>query len=279
VYAIIGFSRVHISQEVAERFNTLTLHSRVPLSEHARGPVFDGDQAAELPEVERLRQQLMVYEELLDEHELRVREQSFAIEKRAQEMRLILDNVNQGLLMLNRSGVVEGQSSLVVKEWLGCDPAGQHLQDMRQLSEAFREEFGFGWDALIEGIMPTELCVDQLPQRFEVGERTFRLGYQVIADKGDKTQGCLVVITDITAELAAQRERGYESELARLLSQAVEDSKSVLDFVREIDSRLSSLRAESDDAGACARQLHTIKGNRAPKLPPITNSTGLSSSS
>ena len=59
-----------------------------------------------------------------------------------------------------------------------------------------------GLSDLRDGLMPPELVIEQLPRQLVAGDRTLRIQYRPI---GEPVSALLVVVTDVTDELARQR--------------------------------------------------------------------------
>ena len=98
--------------------------------------------------------------------ENRVEARTRELGERNRDMRLVLDNVNQGFLTMSSSGVLAEERSAIVSRWLG-PPAPQQtfVAYVGQRDPAFAEAFQLGYDVLLEELLPLELCLDQLPKR------------------------------------------------------------------------------------------------------------------
>jgi signal transduction histidine kinase/ActR/RegA family two-component response regulator len=119
-------------------------------------------------------------------------------------LRLVLDNVEQGLLTLDRDGRIAAERSAVVDAWFGpCSDAMKFVDYLRPLAPATADHFATTWDLVIECARdPVELAatLHRLPNRLSVGERTFEIAYRPIVTPGGAGvfTRMLVVISDIT---------------------------------------------------------------------------------
>ena len=120
-------------------------------------------------------------------------------------MRLVLDNVEQGFLTLDREARIAAERSAVVDTWFGACPHDATFADyLRPLDPVAAASFAVTWKALIESV-PTparlERLRNQLPSRLAVGDRIFEIAYRPIVEQGSTPAvftRMLVVISDIT---------------------------------------------------------------------------------
>lgn len=184
------------------------------------------------------------------------------LDGRNRDMRLVLDNVEQGFLTLDLSGRIGSEYSKVLETWLGVPEAGQTFASyLGKEDENVGATFRMGWDDLIEGFMLAELVIEQFPSRLRVGERDLRIRYSPIEVDG-KLARMLVIITDATAEIAAQRLESAQRETVGVFQRIMKDKSGFLDFYEEATSIVQKLA--SGNVGGTReemRALHTVKGN------------------
>src|SRR5262249_38937059 len=138
--------------------------------------------------------------------EQRVEARTRELGQRNRDMRLVLDNVNQGFLTMSLNGVLAVERSAIVSRWLGPSMAEQTFAAyIGHRDRAFAEAFQLGWEVLLEGLLPLELCLDQLPKRLRVDERELEFTYHALQETSGANltlhglpQGLLIVINDIT---------------------------------------------------------------------------------
>ncbi|MES1204604.1 MAG: sensor histidine kinase, partial [Pseudomonadota bacterium] len=129
---------------------------------------------------------------------------------------------------------------------------------MASVDPIFAETFALGYEALIDGILPRDLCLEQLPARFRRQGREFRCRYFALG-QGEQFDGLLVVIDDITAQLLAARQEADRGEILALFESLTRDRDGLLTFIDEANEQVASLAAADFDTQK--RLLHTLKGN------------------
>jgi HAMP domain-containing protein/two-component sensor histidine kinase len=182
------------------------------------------------------------------------------------DMRLVLDNVDQGFITLSASGVMTGERSTIVSEWFG---ASEHLQPFSQYigrtSPAFGELFGEIWSQIEADVLPLEVCVSQLPKDLRNGQRTWSLRYLPFHGAGgeEHLEGMLVVVADVTERLAREREEAEHGELMEGFKRLMEDRNGFASFLEEATTMVQQVTSTPAmlDAVALKRTLHTLKGN------------------
>jgi two-component system chemotaxis sensor kinase CheA len=226
--------------------------------------------------VDRIRALIAQIKESAKEEAVRlerlVAQRTEELDQRNADMRLVLDNVDQGFVTLNRAGRVSQDCSRVVETWLGPPtpriPFGDWMfqGDPEQLAL-----FELGWEALLEGVLPRALLLDQLPRRVTIKGRILDLDYRTIDSDGRSHRDgdgddaafdhLLVVITDVTAELAGARAEQAQRELASVMQRYQRDRTSAVTFYAESQASCRRI-ADGTLAGEdLLRALHTLKGN------------------
>ena len=205
--------------------------------------------------------------------EQRVQERTEELAARNRDMRLVLDNVNQGFLTISEDGVLAQEHSAIVETWFGPYEAPLAFWDYIGRSDRnFADMFQLGHDALQEDVLPRQLCLDQLPARLRVGARDFSFTYRSINDdasageevtsSGRKPKrGLLIVVNDITAQLLRARQESEQAELMALFQGFTADRTGFLSFFEEATRMLEALREGNADLATRKRLYHTIKGN------------------
>ena len=185
------------------------------------------------------------------------------LDGRNREMRLVLDNVEQGLMAVSMNGVMTSERSTIVERWFGLPTPGARFEDyIRAADHEVAEWFSLGLQALAEGTLPEELLLDQLPKRMARGDRTLRLAYTPIAGGGSEAgQQLLVVMTDVTDELARERMERDTQEMMRIFQRATADRAGVQQFFAEADLLVKQASETGGGAERDLRVIHTLKGN------------------
>jgi two-component system chemotaxis sensor kinase CheA len=194
--------------------------------------------------------------------ELKVDERTRELDERNRGMRLVLDNVAQGFITIGSDGVMAAERSAVVDRWFGTPPPQCTLADyVRPKAPTFAQWLDIGLDQLRDDLLPAELTLDQMPKRFNAGERTFDVTYSRIG-KGEKVERLLVILSDITDLLARERADAEQKELVGMFQRISVDRTGVEEFLTEAAALVGALRTEQDPVTQ-KRLVHTLKGNCA----------------
>jgi predicted ATPase/HPt (histidine-containing phosphotransfer) domain-containing protein len=211
-------------------------------------------------------QNARLYEELQaanDHLEQRVQQRTAELSERNQDMRRVLDNVKQGLLTIDLEGRLAPEHSRVVDEWLGnYEPRTLFRNYLAPIDARFVESFTLAFDQLLEGELPEELLLDQLPTALAHAPRRFHLSYEPIHAQG-KLSGLLVVIDDVTEALRRARDEAEQKDVLSLCRHLSKDRGALLGFFDENSGLIADLTRCSKVDAAMQRNLHTLKGNAA----------------
>jgi two-component system chemotaxis sensor kinase CheA len=186
------------------------------------------------------------------------------LDQRNGDMRLVLDHVRQGFITLDRKGVMSPERSAILQTWLGksADPV-TFWEYLSCRSVDAGDAFQIGWDALLDGYLPLELCVEQLPKRMTIEKRIYELEYTPICVAGEVSQ-LMLVISDVTSEIERERSEESQKELLQIFERVRHDKTAVAEFVHEADAlvqRLEHAAESAADMGAIRHTIHTLKGN------------------
>ncbi|HWP06625.1 MAG TPA: Hpt domain-containing protein [Polyangiaceae bacterium] len=178
------------------------------------------------------------------------------------DMRLVLDNVDQGFVTLSPDGVMALERSRKLGEWFG-DTHGQlpFWQYLAPTNETFAATFELGWSQIADDFLPLDVCLAQLPERLTQGTRTWSLRYQPFF-RDAKLEGVLVAIADVTERLARERDDAEHTELMQAFRRLVQDRVGFEVFLAESSELVASLCSGKFDHDSVLlnRALHTLKG-------------------
>jgi two-component system chemotaxis sensor kinase CheA len=197
--------------------------------------------------------------------ERRVVERNAELHAVNRDMRLVLDQVDQGIATLNRDGTLSPQRSAVLDRWLGTYRVDRPLHDyIAELTNAeLAAWFQVTWSSLCDADLPLELALEQMPKRLETGGRTFALAFKPILIDGDWDK-MLFIMTDITADLERERAQRAQQDQLRAFEQITRDRKAFLEFFTEANAMVERLANHSVTGMPEVRRLvHTLKGNCA----------------
>ncbi len=191
-----------------------------------------------------------------------VQERTQALNLRNQEMRLVMDHVDQGLITVDRDGIVSQERSAIFDDFLGAPQPGITFEQLLQeASPKAAAHFALSFDQVVDGLLPLEVTLDQLPTRFETTGRYFELAYTPIT-KGGEFDKLLVVITDKTSEIERQRYEEESREIMGIFERVMKDKGGFLEFFEEASEQVENLVDDSlSDLAVLKRVLHTLKGN------------------
>jgi two-component system chemotaxis sensor kinase CheA len=214
------------------------------------------------------RDNLRLTDELRDLNqalERRVSERTAELHTVNRDMRLVLDNVEQGFATLNRDGTLSAERSAVLDEWLGpyqpSKPLHAYVLDLTGADAA--AWFQVTWDSLQESDLPLELSLEQMPKRMVAGGRSFALEFKPILVDGH-WERMLFIMSDITAELERERAQRAQQDQLRAFEQIMRDRKAFLEFFAEANAIVERLQdAAVTDITEVRRLVHTLKGNCA----------------
>ena len=193
--------------------------------------------------------------------ETKVQERTRELASRNRDMRLVLDNVDQGFLTASTSGLLAQERSAIVDRWFGPYQGETKFVDhIAKVDAMYAASFALGYEALIEEFLPRELCVQQLPARLRHEGREFRCSYSAIV-KADRLDGLLIVINDVTAELLHARQEAERKEILAMFEALTKDRGGFLAFVDEADDQFKQVLGA--DLLGQKRILHTLKGTAA----------------
>lgn len=195
----------------------------------------------------------------------RIRGQVDELLTRERDMRLVLDNTHDGLLLADVDGMLQPTRSRAALEWFGEPKDDQPIWDFLFHAEPERRAMlEMGWGELSEGLMPVEVTLDQFPSRLERNGRTYSLDHEPVTDAAGDVTHVLVSASDITETLALEKLERRGREVQSFVRFTLRDRDGAEAFVAD----MSRLLGDLEQAKSCAdesllRTLHTIKGNAA----------------
>ncbi len=186
------------------------------------------------------------------------------LDGRNRDMRLVLDNVDQGLMTLDHEGTVSAERSLAVDRWLGTSEPGMRFSALlERFDPRAASSFALQWEEVIDGLLPMSVNIEQLPKVASRGDQSLELSYTPIL-RGAQLDKVLVVVSDVTARRAAERAEAEQREVACIFEFMIRDKSGVLEFLLDAESQVRTLTdAERLPRVETLRRLHTLKGNFA----------------
>jgi two-component system, chemotaxis family, sensor kinase CheA len=208
-----------------------------------------------------IRRNLRELSELNANLEAIVKVRTEALSERERSLRLVLDSTGDGIVGVRSDCTLAANASAAAIHWFGqVTPGSCAARHLFPEDGTGQELFRLGLDQLMDGFLPPEVALDQMPRRTERRGLILDLAYKQVPGESDTV--LLVLARDVTAqvhsELAEQEARERQALVGRLLL----DKQGFATFVSDAEHLVQSLDGEEDPVVA-RRQLHTLKGNVA----------------
>ncbi len=200
-----------------------------------------------------------------------VESRTAALESRNQDMRMLLDSVQQGFCTIDAQGTMSEERSAAVGELLGDVESNSFAELIAQHDEKTAEWLEFALGEVFDGIMPVEVTLDQMPKRCHANDRVLDLQYNPVMDDQGELRALAVVVSDITAEVEREELEAENRELMAMIDRISSDKAGFLEFFQEASDIVLQLQERSNqDLPLLKRRIHTLKGNASifglPKL-------------
>ncbi|MBX2986919.1 MAG: PAS domain S-box protein [Bdellovibrionaceae bacterium] len=198
-----------------------------------------------------------------------VEERTAEIRQLNRLMSALLDSLNQGFFVFDREGLCLDFSSKACENVLEGRPNKRPVWDVLGLQASQVEGFKKWLLTLFAEMLPFEDLAVLGPAAFPHSEgKHIKLEYFPLKGEGGM-EGIVVVASDITSLVEAQREAESERENARLILNLINKKQQITRFVRETRIILNGLQKfllkdqGEWDTEEIFRALHTIKGGCA----------------
>jgi methyl-accepting chemotaxis protein len=184
------------------------------------------------------------------------------LKRKNRDLRLVLDNVDQGFVTVDRNARVVGEYSDVIRRWLGNVLAEQSLwsQLLPAGSRALRA-YEMAWEQVVSDVLPVEAALGQMPRQTELEGRHLSFEYRALG--GEHFERVLVVISDVTAIVAREASEAESRDLVNLTTRLLRDRPGFQEFFDEASRLVQRIHSNRTDRVTLKRDLHTLKGNTA----------------
>lgn len=184
--------------------------------------------------------------------------------KRNEAMRLVLDNVEQGLATINVDGTLEAERSAAFNQWFEQAQREEHplFADVLAANDNnMKGMLELGWEGLTDGFLPLDLAADQIPKKLVRDGRHYQLTYKPMGG-ADDFQGALLMVSDVTEEVERQKKESEQRELIAVFEAVMRDRAGFIEFFNDTE-RLARdvIGGHIRDDAVLRRVIHTIKGN------------------
>ncbi len=195
-----------------------------------------------------------------------VAQRTAELSERNKEMRVVLDNVEAGLVTVALDGTLSKECSAAFKRAFVAPANDVKVWEVFG-EESFEARLEFGWEQVADGFLPWDVALDQLPSRLVTGGRSFDLAFKPIVDEGAEEaqlKGALLIITDVTEKLAAARAEAKQKQAMAVFRRVMQDRDGFGAFFQEVRGMVSQIRSgEVQSLALMMRLVHTVKGNCA----------------
>lgn len=193
--------------------------------------------------------------------EQKVEERTLQLSERNRAMRMVLDNVQQGLATIRADGTLDSERSAILDQWFGVpDSQRKFTEHLAKGDTKIASNLAMGWDQVMEGFLPAELTLAQMPRRLEVNNQYFTLDYKPI-DGTEPLKSALLVVNDVTEEVHLLEEQNKQREAIAIFERLMKDPQGFEDFIKETTALVERIENNRIDAQLIMRDIHTVKGN------------------
>ncbi len=211
-------------------------------------------------ELRARNQDLQGWQETL---EVRIRDRTAELDQRTTQMRLLLDNLTDGVFTMDRRGAISAEYSQVLVTWFGAPGADEpFFRYFGRQSVSFGQHAELGWEQVTDDLLGLEVALGQLPRHMETSGRHYNFSYRPIGDsEGRGDGGFLVVVTDVTSEIERETIVREKRETLTLFEHMLGDRAGFLTFLDEASATVARLGAPEASDANLRRDVHTLKGN------------------
>lgn len=197
-----------------------------------------------------------------------VEERTAEIRQLNRLMSALLDSLGQGFFVFDAQGQCLDFSSKACEVVLEGRPNNRPVWEVLQLPDNKVEGFKKWTLTLFADMLPFEDLAPLGPPTYPHSEgRQIRLEYFPLKNEEGAMTGIVVVASDITSLVEAQKEAETERENARLILNLINKKQQTTRFVRETQAILrdlhKALQEPNWDPDLIFRLLHTVKGGCA----------------
>lgn len=193
--------------------------------------------------------------------EARVLQRTEELTRRYSELRTAMDNSGQAVFAVDAKGSISDEGSATVNKWLPHARAGMRIwQLLAPIDSDEAAWMEIGWEQLAQDIMPPSVVFSQLPAAFQIQGRHLRAEYREMPDQESGTARVLVVLSDISGRIEAQRREEAQQERFKVFQYFLHDRSAFLEFVADGDALVDTLRSDETDYTNVFRAVHTLKG-------------------
>lgn len=216
-------------------------------------------------DLEKAKIELQKYSKNL---ETMVDERTRQLSQANKTMAAMMDSLGQGFFIFNKSGDVLDVSSKACAHVIEGLPNRKKIWDVLKIEPAKVEGFQKWMTTVFAEMLPFEDLVPLAPHRYKHSAGlTISLEYHPMRDQ-DAIENIVVVATDISSLVAAQKQAEQEKEHAKLIIHMIKSKREIHRFIQESRLILKELKKQVhanrlENPNEIFRCLHTLKGGAA----------------
>ena len=184
------------------------------------------------------------------------------VEQRTRTIRMILDHVQTGFLLIDRDlNVAEGftRSCCFI---LGPEvKQGVSFLELFDVTENEQARLELSLQQVFDDLMPAEASLRQIPSRLRKDERQIRIQASDIRNQTGSIEHLLITLTDATELAAMERRVRHNESLLKIMQSMLNFKVLIRETLEQMSQAKVSLAGQDQDQ--IRLLLHTIKGNLA----------------
>lgn len=256
--------------ERLEQHALVEVDELIPLLDEATGPLLYLTNSV-VREFEREAQAILDYHR--ENLEQKIQERTEELNRRNEQMQLIFKNVMQGLAITTLDGLLGEERSAFFDDHFKL-AEGQPVNLLAltaNIDPNFSGFLSFCLSELRDEFMPADMVLAQAPQRLEVEGRTLEFKYVPMQTPNvpqntscTGVDGLLLMVSDITEKIAAERRDKLQREFALLVTKLIRDPEDLQDFMKVTTDTIYQLQRVFFDGASLDEVkfiIHTLKGN------------------
>lgn len=225
-----------------------------------------------IKDLQKARAELEKYSKNLEKM---VEERTAEVQKLNKLMTALLNSLEQGFFLFDETGVCLEFASSACQRVIEKDPRGLPIWNVLSLKEKEIAGFQKWMKTIFAEMLPFEDLAPLGPKTYaHSAKNEVKLDYFPIRENEGAIKSIVVVATDITDLVLAQKEAEYERSHVQMILKIVKNRRQILNFIHETESLIRELSAELSIDSSSGRSssfnfenvfrcLHTIKGGAA----------------
>lgn len=199
--------------------------------------------------------------------EQKVEERTKEIQKKNDEIKSMVDNVNQGFLVFNKEGIVGDLYTRASEEIFGINPQGQTLQKILKSNDEERDFLKNWTQNLFTEMIPfnsiKELGIRKRSFGGDVSDSSFKyveLDYFALRNKEDAVENVVMVANNRTEEYKVKLENRKQTDFINSTVKVINTKERFLVTCEQFEAQLKNAASQKWGKGEVAILLHSIKG-------------------